>query len=106
MVQQAVQDRRGERLVADELTPLREALAGREHDRAALVAFADESEEVRRREMIERFVADLVDDEQPRAVLQLDAANRFHLKSSLWVLRCFSKHLAGQPLAERVKRHP
>lgn len=64
MVQQAIEDCAGERVVADELAPFTETLVARQNDGTALVPLAHEPEEVPCGLVIERLVADLVDNEQ------------------------------------------
>jgi hypothetical protein len=44
-MEQAVEDRRGDGLVAEDLSPLGNGLVGGEQDAAALVAFGDELKE-------------------------------------------------------------
>ena len=66
VVQEAIEDRRGEHLVAEDGAPLRDDLVGRDEQAAALVATGDELEEEMRAAPLERQVAELVDDEQLR----------------------------------------
>ena len=68
VVQEAVEDRRGNDAVSGEdLGPLAEALVRGEHDRAALVAPGDDLEEERRLLCVQGQEADLVDDQQAGA---------------------------------------
>ena len=66
MVQQPIQDRRGDDLVAEDLAPARQALIGGDQDRAPLVAARDELEEQVRAQTLQRQIADLVDDQKLR----------------------------------------
>ena len=66
MVQEAVEDRRREHVVAEDGAPLRHDLVGRDEEAAALVAPRDELEEEMRGALLEGQVAELVDDEELR----------------------------------------
>lgn len=61
VMQQPVEQRRGDHAIAEHLTPFAEAAIGRQDDRAALVAGVDELEE---QSAADGQVTDLVDDEQ------------------------------------------
>ena len=63
VVQQPVDEGRCHHFVAQDFAPFLEALIGREHSGAMLVASADELEEEHRTGAIHREVANLVDDE-------------------------------------------
>ena len=64
-MQQAVEDRGGEDLVArKDLRPVAHVFVRREQHRAAFVARRDESEEEIRLNAVERTEADFVDDQQ------------------------------------------
>ncbi len=70
-MQQPVEDRGGDDAVAEDLAPGAEALvAGQDHG-PAFIAPADELEEQVRALAVDRQVADLVDDEQPRGGVDL-----------------------------------
>src|SRR6266581_4415363 len=64
VVEDAIQDRRGDDPVPEDLPPAAEALVAREDHGAALVVAADELEEQVRPLAVDRQVPDLVDDEQ------------------------------------------
>jgi hypothetical protein len=64
VVDEAVDDGGGDDLVGKDLAPIREAAVGSEHDgRGLLVATADDLEDPVGRGLVERQVADLVDDQ-------------------------------------------
>jgi len=68
VVQQAVEDRRGEHRVAGEdLSPFAVALVGGQDDRAVLVALRHDLEEQGSALGLEGQEADLVDDQEPRS---------------------------------------
>src|SRR5579859_5612614 len=64
MMEETVEERRGDDGVAEDLAPFGEAAVGGENDGAALVAGVDELEEEVGTAGAERQVADLVDDEE------------------------------------------
>jgi len=64
VVEEAVQDRRRQDLVAEDVAPLTVSLVGREHDGAALVAATHQLEEEVGGGTVEGEVAHLVDDEE------------------------------------------
>ena len=64
VVDEAVDHRRGDDVVAEDFAPAAERLVGRDDQRGALVAGADELEEQVRGFGFERDVADLVDDQE------------------------------------------
>ena len=66
MVQEAVEDRCGEHLVAEDGPPLRHELVRRDDHRALLVPTCDELEEQVRAALLERQVPELVNDEELR----------------------------------------
>jgi hypothetical protein len=66
VVQEAIEERRGDDGIAEHFTPLREAAVGGEDHRAFLVAGVDQLEEQVGAAGGDRQVADLVDDEQAR----------------------------------------
>jgi hypothetical protein len=66
VVQEPVEDRGGDHLVAEDLAPLRDHLVGREQHAAALVATRDELEEQIRAALLEGQIAQLIDDEELR----------------------------------------
>ena len=72
-MQQAIEDRRGDDGIAKHLTPLAEALVGGEDNRAPLIAPRDELEEEVRPMLVNRDVADLVDDQQLGQTILLEA---------------------------------
>ncbi len=72
VMQDPVEDRGGNNPVAEDLAPAAEALVGREDHRAPLVAAANELEEEVGAGAIDRQVADLVDDQQPRHGVDLE----------------------------------
>src|SRR3954452_15846079 len=67
VVQQPVEDRGGEHVVAEDLAPFGEALVAGDDRAAAFVAAADQLEDHVRLGARERQVADLVDDKDPPA---------------------------------------
>src|SRR3972149_898306 len=62
MMEQAIQDRRGDHPVAEDLTPTPEALIAGEDHRAALVATTDQLEEEVGPGPLDGQIADFVDD--------------------------------------------
>ena len=67
VMKQAVEDRRGDGGVLEDLPPLSDAAVGGQDDRARLIAAADDLEEVRGGLAGQRQVAELVDDQaRPR----------------------------------------
>jgi hypothetical protein len=72
-MQQAIQDGRGDDGVPKHLAPLAEALVGGEHDRAPLIAAGDELEEEVRPMLVNRDVADIVDDQQLGQTILLES---------------------------------
>src|SRR6185436_14371476 len=64
VVQEAIEDRRGDDAVAEDLAPLAEALVRGQDDAAALVARRDEREEGGGRHAVIGPHAELVDDKQ------------------------------------------
>src|SRR5262245_43328246 len=68
VMQDAVEDGRGDYAVAEDLAPAPEALVAREDHRATLVATADELEEEIGSRAVDGQISDLVDDEQARLV--------------------------------------
>ena len=64
MVQQTVEDRCGDGLVAEDVPPLGDLLVRREQDAAPLVPLRDELKEQVRRGSLQWQVAELVDDEE------------------------------------------
>src|SRR5215471_3351683 len=64
VVEDAIENRRGDDPVAEDLAPAAEALVARQDHRAALVAATDELEEQVDALPVDRQVADLIDDEQ------------------------------------------
>lgn len=64
MVQQAIQERAVERVVADKFASFAEPLVTPQNDLSAPVPLADEAEGGACSFMIERLVGDLVDEEQ------------------------------------------
>jgi hypothetical protein len=73
VLQQPIQDRRGNDRVPKDLPPLAEALVGGQHPSAALIAARDELEEEMGTMLIQRDVADLVDDQQFGQPIVLEA---------------------------------
>ena len=68
VMKQAVEDRRGDGGVLEDLPPLSDAAVGGQDDRARLIAAADDLEEVRGGLAGQRQVAELVDDQaRPRS---------------------------------------
>jgi hypothetical protein len=67
VVDQAVDHGCGDDVVGEGLAPAPERQVRGDHDRGLLVARRDELEEQVRRVLVERYVADLVDDDQPVA---------------------------------------
>src|ERR1700733_13966521 len=61
MMQQAIEDRGGDDRVAEDRTPLAVAFVGSENDAAPFVAGADELEENRRAQIVQRQISHLVD---------------------------------------------
>ena len=72
-VQEAVEQRGGDDLVAEDPAPLLEALVGGEDGRGGLVAPVDELEEEGGSALGHREIADLVDDQQRRVGEGLEA---------------------------------
>ena len=72
VMEDPVQDGGGNHAVAKDLAPAAKALVGRQDDRAALVAAADELEEEVGADPVDGQVADLVDEEQARHGVQLE----------------------------------
>ncbi len=76
VMQQAIDERSGHDLVAQDLSPLLEALVGRQHSGCALVAPVDELEEEHRAGLADGQVADLVDDQERGMGEDLEAASQ------------------------------
>ncbi len=74
VVEQAIDERSGHDLVAQDLAPLLEPLVGRQHGGCALIAPVDELEEEHRAGLTDRQVADLVDDQERGISEDLEAA--------------------------------
>jgi hypothetical protein len=71
VVQQAIEDRRGDHLIAKHLAPFHDGAVGGDQDAAALLAAGNQLEEQVPRLGFERQVAQLIDDQQFRlAVLR------------------------------------
>ena len=68
MVDEPVDQRRGDHLIAEDLAPSLEAAVGGDDDRAALIAAGDEREEQVGGLALEGQVTDLVDDDEPVAL--------------------------------------
>jgi superfamily II DNA or RNA helicase len=66
VVQQPIEDRRGDHLIAKHLAPLHDGAVGGDQHAAALVAAGDQLEEQVRRVRLQRQVAQLINDQQPR----------------------------------------
>src|SRR5712691_4845250 len=64
VVQEPVEDRRSENVVAEDLAPLPDELVGGDEKAALLVAASDELEEEMRRSLLEGQIAELVDDQE------------------------------------------
>ena len=64
VMQQPVDECCGHDLVAQDLAPLLEALVGREHGGRVLVAPVDQLEEEHGASLVDRQIADLVDDQE------------------------------------------
>src|SRR5947209_4270478 len=72
VMEHAVEDRRGNHAVAEDVAPTAEALVASQDHRAALVAAADELEEEISAGAVDREIANLVDDEQARDGVNLE----------------------------------
>src|SRR5213592_4012172 len=72
VMEHAVEDRRGDHAVAEDVAPTAEALVAGQDHRPALVAAADELEEEIGAGAVDREIADLVDDEQARDGVDLE----------------------------------
>jgi len=72
MMQDAVQDGRGDDRITEDLIPLTEAAVGGEDQRALFVAPRDELEEEVGAVAIDADVADLVDDEELGLAVELE----------------------------------
>src|SRR2546426_181070 len=72
VMEHAVEDRRGDHAVAEDVAPTAEALVAGQDYRPALVAAADELEEKIGAGAVDREIADLVDDEQARDGVDLE----------------------------------
>jgi len=70
VVDESVDHRGGDDLVAEDLAPAAEGQVAGDHDRALFVAGGDELEEQVRRVVVEGYVADLVDDDASMFVKQ------------------------------------
>src|SRR5690554_7054143 len=81
MMQQAIQNRSGNNVVVEDLTPCAVALVAGEDHRSFLVAFGHEFEEQMRTQTIQRGIADFIADEQ----LRLEVNPQFLDKASLLV---------------------
>ena len=82
-MEQPVEDRGGEDLVAEDVAPLRHDLVGGDQDAAALVAAGDELEEEMRAPAFEGQVAELVDDQQLRLAVERQALGEWPSVSAL-----------------------
>ena len=78
-MQQAVEDRGRQDLVAEDGAPLRHELIGGDEQAAALVAARDELEEEMGAAALERQVAELVDDQQLRLAVKQQAVGELPL---------------------------
>ena len=76
VMQQAIDERSGHDLVAQDLAPLLEAFIGGQHSGCALIAPVDELEEEHGAGLADRQVADLVDDQERRTGEDLEAASQ------------------------------
>ena len=76
VMQQAIDERSGHDLVAQDLAPLLEAFIGGQHSGCALIAPVDELEEEHGAGLADRQVADLVDDQERRIGEDLEAASQ------------------------------
>ena len=74
VVEEAVEQRRGDDGIAEDVAPFGEAAVGGEDHRALFVAGIDELEEQIAAAGDDRQVADLVDDEQREAAEEADAS--------------------------------
>src|SRR5207302_943003 len=72
VMQDAVQDRGGDHPVAEDVAPAPEALIAGEDHRSPLVTATDELKEDIGASPVDREVADLIDDEQPRHGVALE----------------------------------
>ena len=63
VVQQAIEDRRGDHLITEHLTPLHDGTVGGEQHAASLVATGDQLEEQVSRVRLHRHVAQLINDQ-------------------------------------------
>src|SRR2546427_727942 len=64
VMQQPIEDRRSEDVIAEDLAPLTDKLVGGDEKAALLVAASDELEEEMRRSLLEGQIAELVEDEE------------------------------------------
>src|SRR5690349_13269614 len=71
MMQQTIEDCRGDDRVAEDRTPFAVALVRSENDASSFVTGADQLEENRRAQIVQRQISHLVDDENLRG--QVDA---------------------------------
>ena len=76
VMRQAIDERSGHDLVAQDLAPLLEAFIGGQHSGCALIAPVDELEEEHGAGLADRQVADLVDDQERRIGEDLEAASQ------------------------------
>ena len=65
VVQQPIEDRRGDHLITKHLPPLHDRTVGGDQHAAALVAAGDQLEKQVRRVWLQRQVAQLINDQQP-----------------------------------------
>jgi hypothetical protein len=83
VVEQPVQQRRGDDRIAEHLAPFGEAAVGCQDHGTLLAAGVDELEEAVAVARRDRQIADLVDDEQVRALQLADALFEFSLPLGL-----------------------
>ncbi len=76
VMQQPVDERSGHDLVTQDLAPLLEAFVGGQHSGCTLIAPVDELEEEHGSGLVDRQVADLVDDQERRIGEDLESASQ------------------------------
>jgi len=81
-MQQPIEDRRSEDVIAEDLAPLTDKLVGGDEQAALLVAASDELEEEMRRSLLEGQIAELVEDEEAWAWRRKRACRRAWPSSS------------------------
>src|SRR5439155_23295620 len=72
MVEHAIEDGGGDDAVAEDIAPAAEGLVAGQDERPLLVAAADQLEEQVGAALVDRQVADLVDDQEPRHGVELE----------------------------------